>query len=257
MGVTLSAIFLVPRTVAVQIEVSSPTGGLFNADCTLTADGQSVMGDKIQALIPGSTPSAGSGASITFESSGASCLGHAVIYAVPFTDYNLYVGTIPAGALSASAIEAGGVSAAVEASVTHDFTGVITVSDKYDSCSGTPTQFDCSWTYTSVDNFSVDVDQPNKTCTGRTDFSGVKPGGEVIIKGRGTHRVSKGKLTAGTYKLASIKTGAISCSLPFTVNAVPFDAAGYDVSVPGHKGVTYSSAELVTRGWDASMEFKN
>jgi len=254
---TLVGVFVVPRPVAVQIEVLSKTGGVFNEDCSLTADGHIVLSDKIQAVPLGSTPTEGSGATISFSPSGSNCLGSAIVLAQPNADYDLYVGANSAGRILASNVDSGIASVSVSVAVLRTLTGTVTISDKYDSCTGTPTKFDCSWSYTSVDNFSVEVNQSDKTCNGRTGFAGVKASSAINVQAMGSKTKLKGKLSTGTYKLTSLKSGEISCTFTFEIANVPYDSSGYELSVPGHNATRFTMKSVIDASWKANLVFKN
>jgi hypothetical protein len=91
---------------------------------------------------------------------------------------------------------------------------------------------------------------PGESCSGLDGFDDITAGAEVSVKDETGKVVAVGNLGAGS------RESIVICSFSFTVNNVPV-AKFYTVEITHRGGITYSYADLVSKGWHITVSLSD
>jgi hypothetical protein len=244
-----------PATVNVDLAVAEPTGGIFNADCSLTEEARKIGATEAELVKYGEAPGSGSKTTIMYAKDGDKCTAMASLSVYPGNSYEIYVAGKLAGDLSADEISVGSASKAVALQVTHTIKGQIVLSTHYSGCTSKELGTGCTASLSTP----VRINVKDNFCYGQVSLADITQKGSAIkFYGNSSKLTATGKLGKGLPAIEDLKTGRATCTYDYTITDVVYDNAGYSVNV-GSKNHSAGSADinaLDSAGWTFDYEFK-
>lgn len=245
--VIASLVVLSPKTVTVDIRISSNTGGVFTQDCQLTTYAEEFLNNELSAQ--GKSESKPIIGKIDWILDNGKCSGVATVSVSAFETYDLYVGDTMVGSIKSGEAWGGEDRAEADIDITHDLTVTFNLVDTSDYCTGTLE----NWTCWGLDN--LDTDSDAGTCEGTWGYRDLQAGTSITVTGKSNGKTYSGILAIGNnWTLDSISSGKVTCTmLSSSPIQIDHDDEGYNVEV-GSRGQVYFDIEtLESDSWDAGI----
>ena len=244
-----------PSSVAVDITVTAPHGGIFDSSCNLTQGARDIGATDAEVVDYGAAPGTGSKTALVYKLVDGKCVANTNLSLFASNNYEVYVAGTLAGEITPEDIAAGSASKSVPLSVTHNLTGTITLSDNYFNCKSSSKGPDC--TIPSNASVNAKFQKASLQCYGMGGYSDFKAAGTPItITGVGTNESVRGTLAAGVPSVSDYKTGKVLCDYTFSLKKVIYDEKGYMVKVGRHYTTPVKIDDLESNSWIYNFEFK-
>lgn len=244
-----------PSTVAAEITVTAPHGGIFDSSCNLTQGARDIGATDAEVVDYGAAPGSGSKTALVYKSVDGECVANANLSLFDSKNYEIYVAGTLAGEVTPDDIKSGSVAKSVPLQVTHNITGTITLSDNYNNCKASSAGPAC--TIPSSASVNAKFQKASLQCYGMNSFSDFEASGTpVTVTGVGTNESVRGTLSAGVPSITDYKTGKVLCKYTFDLKTVIHDDKGYLVKVGRHYSKPIPTSELESSSWNLVYEFK-
>jgi hypothetical protein len=247
----LVVVFL-PKSVAVEVGIVAPNGGVFDAACNVQADAEYLTPFSIEfsSSVDNTSPIS-SNISYALNSSG-DCVGKASVSLSPFTTYYAFAGGDQIAELSPSDISSGKASVGTSISIVRDLRVNFNLYDEADRCTGSTESWNCWWDNDYIFGLKLNSDSGN--CSGQNGFSDIRKGTAVKVVGRSNNQISTGSLIVDTYELVSVSSKQIVCKFYADFSSIPNDDLGYSITVSNRGSVDYDLNQVRDNSWVADLQ---